>query len=224
MRHLRLLAIAIVPVLMAPATANARDGAVPKAKCATDLAVEWLASERAAGRKPSVRLEELSKLPMARRRAVFSAATPAERLQFRRDVIEFTLQREVLSDAERSLLLRVRASLPALEAEAAAGKKDLQMHLSRWSYSLFGHERYRKIFVLIGPEEVVPRQASIVSTEWFLKLVGAKARAEDCECKPNRLGSCSVGMSCQASTCEYTIWGCGWLQYEECSGDCGFAT
>lgn len=220
MRRLRLLAIAIVPMIVAPATAHAREGAVPKAKCATDLAVEWFNSEVTAGRKPSIRFEDFSVLPMARRRAVFSAATPEERRKFRDDFLAFSLQHEVLTNAERSLLLRVRSSLPTLEAEAAAGKDALAKHLSRWAYSLYGHERYRRIFVQLGPEEVVIQQASIVPTAWVRKLLGAKSTTADCTCKPNTCGSCSTSMTCSASTCEYRIWGCGFLQYEECSGDC----
>ncbi len=220
MRRLLLVAITAVPVLMAPGTANAREGSASKAKCATDLAVEWFNGEMAAGRKPSMRFVDLSVLPMARRRAVFSAASPEERRKFREDFLTYSLQREVLTEAERSLLLRVRSSLPALEAEAAAGKNVQARHLSSWAHALFSQEQYRRIFVQMGPEEVAVQQASFMSTAWVRKLFGAKSSTAACTCKPNTWGSCSISMTCGRSTCENQIWGWGFLQYEECSGDC----
>lgn len=220
MLRLRVLALAIVPMLTTPTTANTREVPAPKARCATDLGVEWFNSELAAGRKPSVRFEDLFVLPTARRRAVFTAATRDERRQFRDDFLAYSLQHEVLSDAERALLLRVRASLPALEAEASAGGGALAKHLSRWTFSLYGPERYRKIFVQLGPEDMATQQASIVPTAWMRILFGAKVQTPDCSCAPNTFGSCSINMSCKASTCTYTSWGCGFLQYFACTGDC----
>lgn len=167
--------------------------------------------EANSGRLP-VKYDEFVLYPMTYRRAIFGELTPEQKSRFWSEHLGRYLASHPHLTAEQVEVIQQAIALatPATYAAQAAGEEGVEQasnQLKRDVVAAFGKDKSRLLFATLGPVESRHADSNTTTLNW-------------CECYTWDDWCDTACFTTRPARCINTAWGCGFLGFSPCNGQC----
>lgn len=167
-------------------------------------------------------LAEISAYPNAMRKAMWTALPDSVRIALRHEQHKYYLTSRQWTEEQRAFLVDVDSRLDELTAQGAKAERAA---LEKRASLLFTPEVAGEVFITIGVDTPEQRAAQEIRVHGPNVVgLGIGTPVGDCTCDSySGSGECGYGapgICIRSAGCNTQIWGCGFLGYDRCDGQC----